>query len=622
MINYCLLILSSIIVLIIGLYYKIWVNPGSNLITIYTKWGENLDKNNVLQEYPRPQFKRDSYMNLNGIWKYALREKGQKLGNYDGDILVPFSIESPLSGVQKSLKPGMTLFYNKKINLNNITNRGRYILNFGAVDQETDVYINGKHVGNHKGGYLGFSIDITNSIKSLPNTSEVDLMVKVIDNLKENGEAYGKQSNPRGNIYYIPTGGIWQTVWIESVPINYLKNIKMTPFYDEDLIEFEPECIIEDNNIKNNVIKYFITDKEGKSIKNGEISVNKKSLVSLPKPIKSWTPEEPNLYNIKFIFGEDTVYSYFAMRKFSTEKDKKGIKRLFLNNKPYFHNGVLDQGYWSDGYYTAPTDEALKYDIIKMKEMGFNMLRKHIKVEPMRWYYHCDTIGIIVWQDMVSGGSFYNPIVTMITPALQISLPDNWYSFFGRGTEESRNTYYRELKEMINQLYNVPCISTWVPFNEGWGQFDALKSVDFIKELDQTRYIDHASGFHDQHGGDFNSLHIYFGNIAFDEDKYGRVVVLSEFGGYSYIVDGHCGSDHYFGYFKYKTKEEYNDAYKKLILEQIVPSVSKGISAIVYTQLSDVEDEVNGFITYDRKVIKIDIEEVKELNSLLNNLIN
>ena len=622
MINYCLLILSSIIVLIIGLYYKIWVNPGSNLITIYTKWGENLDKNNVLQEYPRPQFKRDSYMNLNGIWKYALREKGQKLGNYDGDILVPFSIESPLSGVQKSLKPGMTLFYNKKINLNNITNRGRYILNFGAVDQETDVYINGKHVGNHKGGYLGFSIDITNSIKSLTNTSEVDLMVKVIDNLKENGEAYGKQSNPRGNIYYIPTGGIWQTVWIESVPINYLKNIKMTPFYDEDLIEFEPECIIEDNNIKNNVIKYFITDKEGKSIMNGEISVNKKSLVSLPKPIKSWTPEEPNLYNIKFIFGEDTVYSYFAMRKFSIEKDKKGIKRLFLNNKPYFHNGVLDQGYWSDGYYTAPTDEALKYDIIKMKEMGFNMLRKHIKVEPMRWYYHCDTIGIIVWQDMVSGGSFYNPIVTMITPALQISLPDNWYSFFGRGTEESRNTYYRELKEMINQLYNVPCISTWVPFNEGWGQFDALKSIDFIKELDQTRYIDHASGFHDQHGGDFNSLHIYFGNIGFDEDKYGRVVALSEFGGYSYIVDGHCGSDHYFGYFKYKTKEEYNDAYKKLILEQIVPSVSKGISAIVYTQLSDVEDEVNGFITYDRKVIKIDIEEVKELNSLLNNLIN
>ena len=619
MASYSLLIGGSIIVLISGLYYKLWVNPGSKLITIFTEWGENLDKNNILKEYPRPQFKRDSYMNLNGKWKYALREKGEKLGEFDGDIIVPFSIESPLSGVQKSLKPGMTLFYNKKLNLNNIINKGRYILNFGAVDQETDVYINGKHVGNHKGGYLGFSIDITNSIQNLSDISEVDLMVKVVDNLKENGESYGKQSDPRGNIYYIPTGGIWQTVWIESVPINYLKNVKMTPFYDEGKIEFEPECIIENNNIKNNKIKYIITDKEGKSI-NGEIETNQKSLIELPKPIFNWSPEEPNLYNVKFIFEEDIVFSYFAMRKYSIEKDEKGIKRLFLNNKPYFHNGVLDQGYWSDGYYTAPTDEALKYDILKMKEMGFNMLRKHIKVEPMRWYYHCDTIGMLVWQDMISGGSFYNPIVAMIAPVLHISLPDNWYTFFGRKTEESRNTYYRELKEMILQLYNIPCISTWVPFNEGWGQFDALKVVDFIRELDNSRYIDHASGFHDQYGGDFNSLHIYFGNINFEPDKYGRVIVLSEFGGYSYVVDNHVGSDHHFGYFKFKTKKEFNEAYKKLIIEQIIPSIPKGLSAAVYTQLSDVEDEVNGLITYDRKVIKIDMEIIKNLNSQIQYL--
>ena len=232
MANYFLLSFSSLIVLIIGLYYKLWVNPGSNLITIYTSWGENLDENNILQEYPRPQFKRDSYLNLNGKWKYSLRNKGQNLENFDGDILVPFSIESPLSGVQKSLKPGMTLFYNRKINLNKIINKGRYILNFGAVDQEADVYINGIYVGNHKGGYLGFSIDITESIKKISNISEVDLLVKVIDNWKENGEAYGKQSNPRGNIYYIQTGGIWQTVWIESVPINYIKNVKITPLYD------------------------------------------------------------------------------------------------------------------------------------------------------------------------------------------------------------------------------------------------------------------------------------------------------------------------------------------------------------------------------------------------------
>ena len=306
------------------------------------------------------------------------------------------------------------------------------------------------------------------------------------------------------------------------------------------------------------------------------------------------------------------------MRKYSIQENTKGIKRLFLNNKPYFHNGVLDQGYWSDGYYTAPSDEALKNDILKMKEMGFNMLRKHIKVEPMRWYYYCDTIGMLVWQDMVSGGSFYNPVVAIITPPLHISLPDTWYSFFGRGTQESRDTYYRELKEMINQLYNVPCISTWVPFNEGWGQFDALIAVDFIKQLDKTRHIDHASGFHDQYGGDFNSLHLYFGNIDFEPDKYGRVTVLSEFGGYSYVVEGHCGSDHHFGYFKYETQKEFNDAYKKLIIETIVPLIRKGLGAIVYTQLSDVEDEVNGLLTYDRKIIKIDMEMVKELNSILN----
>ena len=610
-------IIFSLTIIIYSIYNKIWLNPGSNLIQIYTPWGENLDKNNILQEYPRPQYQRDSYLNLNGKWKYALREKGQNLGDtYDGIILVPFSIESPLSGVKKSLKPGMTLFYNRKIDLTKIQNKGKFLLNFGAVDQETDVYINGKHVGNHKGGYSSFSFDITDYVKD--DLSNVDLIVRVIDNLKENGEAYGKQSNPRGNIYYIPTGGIWQTVWIESVPVNYLKNVKMTPIYDEGKIEFEPECIIS-NKLKEDKIKYTIIDKAGKSI-NGEIPLDQKTSIELPKPIFSWSPEEPNLYNVSFTFGEDIISSYFAIRKFSIGEDYKKVKRLFLNNKPYFHIGVLDQGYWSDGYYTAPSDEALKFDIIKMKEMGFNMLRKHIKIEPMRWYYYCDILGMIVWQDMVSGGSFYNPIVAGVAPAIKLSLPDNWYTFFGRGTEESRNTYYRELKEMILQLYNVPSISTWVPFNEGWGQFDALKAVDFIKELDTTRHIDHASGFHDQHGGDFLSLHIYYGKIEFEEDKYGRVQALSEFGGYSYVEEGHCGSDHHFGYFKYGTKEELNNAYKKLIVNEVIPAIPKGLSATVYTQLSDVEDEVNGIFTYDRKVNKMNVDMVKKLNSLIQYL--
>ena len=254
----------------------------------------------------------------------------------------------------------MTLFYNRKIDLTKIKNNGRFLLNFGAVDQETDVYINGKHVGNHKGGYLSFSFDITEYVQQ--DLSNVDLLVRVFDNLKENGEAYGKQANPRGNIYYITTGGIWQTVWIESVPNNYLKNVKMTPFYDDGKIEFEPECIVNnEKKLKEEKIKYLITDKTGKSI-NGEIPLTGKSLIEIPKPIFSWSPEEPNLYQVKFTFGEDIVSSYFAMRKFSISEDSRKIKRLFLNNKPYFHIGVLDQGYWSDGFYTAPSDEALKYE--------------------------------------------------------------------------------------------------------------------------------------------------------------------------------------------------------------------------------------------------------------------
>ena len=613
------IIVFSLVILIYSIYYKVWLNPGSNLIQLYTPWGENLDRDNILQEYPRPQYQRNSYFNLNGKWKYALREKGMNLGDaYDGDIYVTFSIESPLRGVGKSLKPGINLFYNRKVDLSRMENKGKFLLNFGAVDQETDVYINEKWVGNHKGGYLSFSFDITEFVKD--NLSNVDIIVRVFDNLKENGEAYGKQSNPRGNIYYIPTGGIWQTVWIESVPNNYLKNVKITPLYDEGKVEFEPECIINDiKKLRNEKIKYIITNKNGNKI-DGEIPITGKTKIELSKPILSWSPEDPNIYNVTFTFGEDVVSSYFAMRKFSIQEDSKNIKRLFLNNKPYFHIGVLDQGYWSDGFYTAPTDEALKYDIIKMKEMGFNMLRKHIKVEPMRWYYHCDTLGMIVWQDMISGGSFYNPIVAMLTPALHINLPDNFYSFFGRGEEESRNTYYRELKEMILQLYNTPCISTWVPFNEGWGQFDALKAVDFIKELDTTRHIDHASGFHDQQGGDFLSLHIYFGKIDFGQDKNNRVHALSEYGGYSYVEEGHCGSDHHFGYFHYKSKEELNKAFKDLMIDGVIPAIPKGLSATVYTQVSDVEDEVNGIMTYDRKIIKFDIDMVKKLNSLIQYL--
>ena len=616
MVGWILILLIAIFIGIYLFYYKFWVNPGSKLITLFTTWGEHLDKNNILPEYPRPQFVRESYLNLNGVWKYALRTPNQEIGNYDGDIIVPFSIESPLSGVQKSLKPGLVLWYNKNLNLSNFTNNGKYILNFGAVDQDTEVFINKKFIGSHKGGYTSFSFDITKEILESPNLENIDLTIKVIDNWKENGAAYGKQSNPRGNIKYISTGGIWQTVWIESVPNNYIKNVKITPFYDEKKVFFEPEFITESN--KNNIIgKYIITDKEGKTI-SGELK--EKGVFANIENIYSWTPENPFLYNVTFIFDKDEVKSYFAMRKFSIGFDKNNIKRLFLNNKIYFHNGVLDQGYWSDGYYTPPSDEAIKYDILLMKKLGFNMLRKHIKIEPMRWYYYCDIYGMIVWQDMISGGSSQNPFLVLVFPVLHISVPDNWYSLYGRKKIESRETYYRELKEMINQLYNVPSISTWVPFNEGWGQFDSLKVTNFIKNIDNTRYIDHASGFHDQNGGDFQSLHIYFGKLDFNNDKYNRVSALTEFGGYSYKIEGHCGSDHQFGYKFYKSKEEYNNALNDLYIKQLVPCIKKGFSAAVYTQLSDVEDEINGLVTYDRKVVKVDEEKIKRINQQIQYL--
>ena len=617
MVAYIPVLLISIAIGVYVFYYKYWVNPGSNLITIYTKWGENLDKNNVLPEYPRPQYVRNSYLNLNGVWKYALRNPNEEIGNYDGEIIVPFSIESPLSGVQKSLKPGLVLWYNRNLNLTNFTNNGKYILNFGAVDQDTEVFINNKYIGNHKGGYSSFSFDITNEILNSSSLENIDLTIKVIDNWKENGASYGKQSYPRGNIRYVATGGIWQTVWIESVPKNYIKNVKITPFYDEKKVFFEPEFIITDLKKNNITGTYIITDKEGLKII-GEL--NEKGVYTNIDNIYSWTPESPFLYNVTFIFDQDEVFSYFAMRKFSTGYDKNNIKRLLLNNKLYFHNGVLDQGYWPDGYLTPPSDEAIKYDILLMKKLGFNMLRKHLKIELMRFYYYCDIYGMIVWQDMISGGSSQNLFTVIIFPYLHISIPDNWYSMFGRKEETSRETYYKELKEMLLQLYNVPSISTWVPFNEGWGQFDSNNVLNFIKSIDNSRYIDHASGFHDQYIGDFQSLHIYTGSLDVEKDEYDRVSALTEFGGYSYKIDGHCGSDHHYGYKFYYNQNDYDNALNDLYINQLVPCIRKGFSVAVYTQLSDVEDEINGLVTYDRKVVKVDEEKIKEINEQIQYL--
>ena len=519
-----------------------------------------------------------------------------------------------MSGVKgKSLQPGMTLWYRRIVDLTKIKNKGRFLLHFGAVDQYTKVFINNKKVGEHDGGYTSFFFDITDYLNK--DLSQTKIVVRVEDNYTQNGAAIGKQGNPRRGVFYVQTGGIWQTVWIESVPRSYIKEMRITPNYDQHSVSFVM-LIDGDENYKHKkdqmqaVIR--IMDKDSNYINSTNILAGYETNITINKDFRSWSPEDPYLYKTEYVFGEDIVTGYFGMRKFSIGTDKKGIKRLFLNNKPYFHKGVLDQGYWSDGYYTAPSDEAMIYDIKTMKNLGFNMLRKHIKIEPLRWYYHCDTIGMLVWQDQPSGGNFpYN----MTDEATFV--PDDDYEFYSRKSEIGRMNYMRDLYITIANLFSVTSICTWVPFNEGWGQFESVKVANIIKDIDRSRFVDHASGWVDHFGPDFKSLHIYYEDINFKPDEINRPIVLSEFGGYGALINNHVGCKSQFSYLFYTNKRALTKAIKKLFKREVYPSIEKGLCASVYTQLSDVEGEINGFLTYDRKIIKVDVDAIKKVLSEL-----
>ncbi|MGI6578613.1 MAG: glycoside hydrolase family 2 protein [Eubacteriales bacterium] len=564
-----------------------------------TIWGEKIDIENILPEYPRPQMERDSYINLNGIWEYAITETKDFPESFEGEIIVPFSPESELSGVKRSLSPTQTLWYRRSLHLPQDFNEGRVLLHFGAVDQIATVYVNDKEVCHHVGGYTPFSSDITDYIKE-----ENVIVVKVRDTSDTSYHSRGKQKIKRGGIWYTPQSGIWQTVWLESVPEQYIEGLRITPMFDED----EVELIV----YSNSALQCKATCGESEII----FMANEPARLPINSPIP-WTPENPHLYDLDVTMGKDHVKSYFGMRKFSVDRDENGVMRLFLNDRPYFHNGLLDQGYFSDGLYTPPSDEAMIFDIKAAKELGFNMLRKHIKIEPLRWYYHCDRLGMLVWQDMVNGGGDYS-FLTVSTPLVTgIHFKDDRYKLFGRQDPEGREQFYRELDEMITHLYNVVSIAMWVPFNEGWGQFDAKVAVERIQQLDTTRTIDHASGWHDQYIGNIKSLHVYFKKYRFKKDRLGRAVVLSEFGGYNHRVEGHCYNEKDFGYRRFDTREQLLRAYRDLYLDEIVPAKEKGLCAAVYTQLTDVEDELNGLITYDRKVIKISAEEIRDINEML-----
>ncbi len=595
---------SAIIGLLVIIPYfrlkKIQDGKARQHVDLMTDFGQQFDEDKVLHQYPRPQLVRESYLNLNGLWDYAIVEDGEGFVNFQGKILVPFSPETTLSQVGKEVKPDETLWYHTTFTLDEKFNEGKVYLNFGAVDQICDVYLNEELVKHHEGGYLPFSCDITEYLQA-----ENDLLVKVKDYTDTSYYSRGKQSGNRGQIWYTPQSGIWQTVWLESTPVEHIESLKLTPDWDNASINIEV-------NGNEDSYTYVISNKDGYY---KEVSGNKK--ISIPlKDMHSWSPEDPYLYDLKVKGAKDTVSSYFGMRKFAVEKDEKGIPRIFLNGKPYFCKGVLDQGYWPDSLYTPVSDEEMIYDIQTIKDYGFNTIRKHIKIEPLRYYYLCDKMGIFLWQDMVNGGTVYDFMTTSALPFIGVTLDDHNYKKFSRVEEPSRDNYRQEMKATVDLLYNTVSIGLWVPFNEGWGQFDSKEITEELRALDNTRLIDAASGWHDQKAGDFNSKHIYFSKIKIKQDE--RVSILSEYGGYSFAVEGHTYNDAGYGYKHFTTAQELLDGYRQLHEKEVIPAIAEGLSAKIYTQTSDVEDEINGLMTYDRKVKKYNIKQLKAVNDQLH----
>lgn len=595
---------------------------------LYTRWGKNLDRDHVLEEYPRPLLMREDYQILNGWWDYAFTIDYKQPQQYEGRILVPFSPETALSGVGRQLKPDEYLWYRRNFDLpgwDREKGQNRILLHFGAVDQSCEVRINGHKVKRHTGGYLPFEVDISRYAQESAN----ELIVAVKDLSDTSYHSRGKQKLNAGGMFYTAQSGIWQTVWLEKVPETYIKEIKTVPDIEKKIIRIK-------------VSSSYSTDKKNvdKLSRNLpiEIKIRKPGLYPDPVvkpsqistedmletavlavsdkwieiPIESislWNCETPYLYYFEVKLGDDRAISYFAMRKFSLEtKVHEEFLRICLNGEVQFQNGVLDQGYWPESLYTPPSDAAMIFDIQEMKKTGFNMVRKHLKIEPQRWYYHCDRLGIVVWQDMVNGGSYYKHwFVTYgatLLSWLRIPMRDVYPRLLSREAKAGRLEFIREMKETIRLLGNHPSIAAWVIFNEGWGQFQTEDMTRIVRRLDPNRLIDQASGWFDQGGGDFSSLHNYFFKLFIRPERE-RASVLSEFGGYSYREPGHCAKEKLYGYGICKNKKDL----EKRFLERwsgVRNLIPQGLSASIYTQWTDVEEEVNGVFTYDREVRKIE----------------
>ena len=577
-----------------------------------------------LAEYPRPAMRRDSCEILNGPWQYAITQTAEYPAAWQGSILVPYSPEAPASGVNRTLQPGQWLHYHRLF-APPAGEGGRVLLHFGAVDYACAVQVNGHLAGGHRGGYWPFTLDITDLLNG---TGRNSLWVAVQDPTGHGTQARGKQTLKPGGMFYPAQSGIWQTVWLERVPDNYIQTLTVTPDYDARTVTVRVHTAMPGGavNLWAMVRAGGVTIAEDwgsdEADQDGEVTLNIPEEHFFP-----WSPDTPFLYDLTVgtnqgeEAGLDTVHSYFALRKWSCTPDAHGVLRFCLNDKPILLNGLLDQGYWPEGLYTPPSDAAVERELSEVKALGFNLLRKHAKIEPQRWYYHCDRLGLIVWQDIVNGGSAYNLwFVTYLTNVLQPLLrrfPDGKaaYSLLSRAKPVGREEYAHELADTVQALRCHPCIACWVPFNEGWGQFDAGKAVQALRALDGTRLVDEASGWFDQGGGDVHSLHNYFYPLRIRPQK--RTVALSEYGGIAWPMPGHEPPHKTYGYGTAKDRQELTARYKKLQLKTVLPQLEKGLSALVYTQLTDVEDEVNGLFTYDRAAVKPDANAVRSVNAAL-----
>jgi beta-galactosidase/beta-glucuronidase len=559
---------------------------------LMTRWAAEVDPDSVLPEYPRPQMVRERWQNLNGLWQYAIRPRTEPMpGEFDGEILVPFPVESALSGVMARVSPGEFLWYRRSFTLPEDWAGDRVLLHFGAADWEARVLVNGELAGEHRGGYDPFSFEVSGLLKE----GENELVVRIWDPTDQGYQPRGKQVLEPEGIWYTPVTGLWQTVWLEPVPDEFIGSLRIEPDLDGSAVR-----VTVDSSEEASVLVEAIDG--GRVVGKGEGRAGRAVAVELDE-VKIWSPDAPHLYDLKVTLlregmAVDRVESYFGMRKVEVKADRDGVNRIFLNNEPLFQYGPLDQGWWPDGLYTAPTDEALKYDIEVTKQLGFNMTRKHVKVEPARWYSWCDRLGLLVWQDMPSGDEHPEWVREVDVEGPEL-----------RRSAESSQDFRDELTEMVEDFYNHPSIVVWVPFNERWGQSDTAEIVSLIRRLDPTRLVNGASGGNFLGVGDILDVHSYPDPSMPRLDPH-MAAVCGEFGGLGLPLESHTWLDKgNWGYRTYETAEALTEAYLSK-LQMLRPMIDRGLAAAVYTQITDVEIEINGLLTYDRAIIKIDPDTV------------